>query len=65
MFWTSFYDYDPYNMPTVRALLDGGVAELLRYAEKLGVAADTSDCRSACGVCRKTMAAINSKTKVV
>lgn len=58
-------DYDPYNMPTTRALLNGGAAGLLSYAETLGVDADTSDCRSACGVCREMMAAINDKIKAV
>lgn len=57
--------YDPYKMPASRAMLNGGVAELLCYAETLGVTADTSDCRSACGVCRKTMAAIKDKTEAV
>lgn len=57
--------YDPYSIPAVRAVLDGGTAGLLRYAETLGVAIDISDCRSACGVCRKTMAAIKDKSKAV
>lgn len=57
--------YDPYQMLASRALLNGGVAELLSYAEKLGVAADISDCRSACGVCRKTMSAIKDKTEAI
>ena len=35
-------DYDPYKMPVSRALLNGGVAELLCYAETMSVAADTS-----------------------
>lgn len=52
--------YDPYKVPALRSLINGGVAELLNYAESLGVAVDTSDCRSACGVCQKTMAAINT-----
>ncbi|MDD4495195.1 MAG: radical SAM protein [Eubacteriales bacterium] len=57
--------YNPYSIPAARAVLDGGVAELLQYAETLGVAADISDCRSACGVCRKTMAAIKDKSEAV
>lgn len=57
--------YDPYQMPALRALLNGGVAELLSYAEALGVTPDTSDCRSACGVCQKTMVALREKTAVV
>lgn len=59
------YDYDPYQQPALRALLNGGVAGLLSYANKLGVTVDASDCRSACGVCRKTMAAIKEKAEVV
>jgi MoaA/NifB/PqqE/SkfB family radical SAM enzyme len=58
-------DYDPYKIPAAQAVLKGGVIDLLRYAEKLGVVNDISDCRSACGVCRKTMAAIKSKTTAV
>ncbi|MDD4165322.1 MAG: hypothetical protein PHD66_09010 [Eubacteriales bacterium] len=50
---------------STKALLNGGVAELLSYAETLGVAADISDCRSVCGVCRKTMAAIKDITEDV
>lgn len=57
--------YDPYKTPASQALLNGGVAELLSYAEKLGVAADTGDCRSACGVCRKVMEAIKEKAEAV
>lgn len=56
-------DYNPHGIPAARALLNGGVAELLSYAETLGAAIDISDCRSACGVCRKVMAAINAKMK--
>jgi hypothetical protein len=47
--------YDPYDIPTLRAILDGGVASLFQYAESQGVTVDISDCRSACGVCRKIM----------
>ena len=57
--------YDPYGIPAARALLNGGISGLQSYAETLGVTVDTSDCRSACGVCRKTIAAINSKIKTV
>ena len=53
--------YDPYTKPACKAVLDGGVPELLRYAEALGVAVDTSECRSVCGVCRKAMTAIKEK----
>ena len=51
-------DYDPYNNPAWRSVLDGGVVELLRYAKTQGVTLDITDCRSACGVCRKVMAAM-------
>lgn len=54
--------YDPYNIPATQAVLNGGVAELLRYAETLGVATDTSNCRSVCSVCQKTMEALKEKT---
>lgn len=50
--------YDPYKNPAAQAVLNGGVAELLRYAETMGVVADISDCRSACGICQRIMAAI-------
>ena len=45
-------------------LLNGGVPELLRYAESLGVTVGTSDCRSACGVCCKTMTALAGKARL-
>ena len=47
--------YDPYVNPAWKAVIDGGVVELLRYAELQGISVDISDCRSACGVCRKVM----------
>jgi hypothetical protein len=50
--------YDPYGNPAARAVLTGGVEELLRYAASQGITLDTSDCRTACGVCLKTMAAM-------
>ena len=53
--------YDPYSNPAWSAVLIGGVAELLRYAESQNVDIDMSDCRSACGVCRKAMSAIEKK----
>ena len=52
--------YDPYSNPAWYAVLYGGAAELLRYAETQGIKVDTSDCRSACGVCRKVMAAMKA-----
>lgn len=57
--------YDPYSIPAVRAVLNGGVSELVSYAKAEGVSVDTNDCLSACGVCRKTMAAIKDKAEVV
>ena len=54
-------NYDPYTNPAWRAVLDGGVPELLRCAESHGIVVDISDCRSACGVCREVMAAIKAK----
>jgi MoaA/NifB/PqqE/SkfB family radical SAM enzyme len=53
--------YDPYKNPLWRTVLDGGIFELLRYAEAEGVTVDISDCRSACGVCRKIMAAMKER----
>jgi len=55
--------YDPYSIPAWRAVLDGGVPELLRYAESQSLCVDISDCRSACGVCRKIMEALSNKTE--
>lgn len=49
-------NYNPYNVPVLRSILDGGVSGLLRYAESQGVYTDISDCRSACGVCHKVLA---------
>ena len=53
--------YDPYTNPAWRAVLVGGVPELLRYAESQGIVVDISDCRSACGVCREVMVAIKAR----
>jgi len=53
--------YDPYSMPAVKAVLDGGVPELVRYAKAEGMDMDISDCRSACEVCRRIMAAIENR----
>jgi len=54
--------YDPHNNPVLRAVLDGGVQELLRYAETQGVTVDISGCRSVCGVCKRVMVALKGKT---
>jgi MoaA/NifB/PqqE/SkfB family radical SAM enzyme len=51
-------DYDPYNHPAKRAILEGGVKQLLEYAERLGIKVDINDCYSACEVCRKAMRAL-------
>jgi MoaA/NifB/PqqE/SkfB family radical SAM enzyme len=48
-------NYDPYKIPTYRAILDGGVSGLLQFAESQNIIVDISDCRSACSVCRKIM----------
>jgi len=53
--------YNPYDNPAMRALLEGGVQALVDYAQGLGVTIDTSDCYSACKVCRKTMAALKAR----
>jgi MoaA/NifB/PqqE/SkfB family radical SAM enzyme len=55
--------YDPYSSPATHAVLTGGVSWLMRYAEAQGLTFDTSDCRSACGVCRKIMEAAGEKSK--
>ncbi|MDL2287042.1 radical SAM protein [Eubacteriales bacterium OttesenSCG-928-G02] len=55
--------YGPYNNPATGAVLNGGVSELLRYAQAQGITVNTSDCRSACGVCRKVMAAVKKKAR--
>ena len=52
-------NYDPYKKPAQRAVLDGGVPGLLRYAAAQGVTVDISGCRSACGACRKVMDALS------
>jgi hypothetical protein len=52
--------YDPYQNPVWRTVLEGGVSELARYAKSRGIAADINDCRSACGICRKVMAAVKA-----
>lgn len=52
--------YDPYADGRMRALLENGVAGLLRYASGHGVEVDPRGCRTACAVCRKTVAAMKS-----
>jgi organic radical activating enzyme len=53
--------YNPYDNPATRALMEGGVKNLIDYAEGLGIKIDISDCYSACGVCRKTIAALKEQ----
>ena len=54
---------DPYNNPASRAVLNGGVSELVRYAESQDITVGTNDCRSACGVCRKVMNVLKEKAR--
>ena len=54
-------NYNPYGNQAYRAVLEGGVPELLRFAETQGISVDISDCRSACGVCRKVMTAMKAR----
>ena len=49
-------NYDPYGNSAWCAVLNGGVAELIQYAQAQGVSIDISDCHSPCGICRKVMA---------
>ena len=55
--------YDPYSDPASRAVLNGGVSALFDYAKSHGIAIDISDCRSACGVCRKAMSVLKREDK--
>jgi sulfatase maturation enzyme AslB (radical SAM superfamily) len=55
--------YDPHSIPELNAVLCGGAVELIKYADTKGISVDVSDCRTACNVCRKAMAALQqSKT---
>jgi len=51
--------YDPCRNKMMKALMEGGVKKLVEYAENCGIIIDTSDCYSACSVCRKTIAALD------
>lgn len=53
-------NYDPYSIPALREVLNGGVSQLLEYAKVQGINVDISDCRSACGICRKILHAENA-----
>ena len=55
--------YDPHKIPAIKAVLDGGVSQLLLYAKSLGITTDISDCHSACRVCKKVREAINENNK--
>ena len=44
--------YDPYKNPMMKALIDGGIGELVKLAENNGMTIDISQYYSACGVCR-------------
>ncbi|MDR3313565.1 MAG: radical SAM protein [Oscillospiraceae bacterium] len=50
--------YNPNTNPATRAVMADGAGGLLRYAQAQGITLDLSDCRSACGICRKVMAAL-------
>ncbi|MCL2637442.1 MAG: radical SAM protein [Oscillospiraceae bacterium] len=54
-------NYNPFKNPATKALLDGGINALLCYAEEQGINTDISDCRSACGVCRRIMTALEKE----
>jgi MoaA/NifB/PqqE/SkfB family radical SAM enzyme len=56
--------YDPYANPAFEALLTGGAEALLKYAKTQGIEVDITDCRSACGVCRKAMAALKESVAI-
>jgi hypothetical protein len=45
-------DYDPYTVPEMRALLDGGVPALADFARSRGIEPDPAGYYSACDMCR-------------
>lgn len=55
--------YNPFKDPETRAVLGGGVAELIQYTKSQNVSVDISDCISACGVCRKVMAVLRANER--
>ena len=57
-------NYNPYKNPATRALAEGGAEKLFDYAKGIGITVDTGDCYSACGVCRKIMAALKERRAV-
>lgn len=54
--------YNPYDNKMMKLLMDGGVKSLVEYAQSRGEVIDTSDCYSACSVCKKTVAALNASS---
>jgi len=46
-------NYNPYSIPVLREVMNGGVAQLVEFAKAQGFPVDISDCRSTCDVCRK------------
>jgi len=54
-------NYDPYKNPALKAVLSGGVPELLNYANLQSTYVDINDCHSACGECHKVRAAIEGR----
>jgi len=58
---TILENYNPHSDPIMHTLINGGVKALIQYAENHGIIVDTSDCYSACGVCRKIVQAFNQK----
>jgi hypothetical protein len=56
--------YDPHANPAFEAVLTGGAEALLEYAKSQKIEVDISDCRYACGVCRKTMAALKGSVTI-
>jgi hypothetical protein len=45
-------NYDPYQIPEMRAILEGGVTELARLASAKGVEPDPNGYYSVCDMCR-------------
>ncbi len=51
-------EYNPYNNPYTKALLENGIRGLLKEAENNGIIIDASDYYSPCGVCRAIIEAV-------
>ena len=54
--------YNPYENESMQALIQGGFAQLLSYAEKQGVVIDTSKYCSACDVCHAVAKLLKPKS---